>query len=372
MAKFLPILIKKIMGNISANKLYQSLNKKEDIVLLDVRKPQFFSAWHIPGSMNIPLSLLDQRAKSLSKNRKIITICNHGVSSQYAANFLKEQGFNVEKLDRGLSAWNNIYDVSRVLLSGPSSVKVYQIKRLGKGCLSYVVQFKNEKAFIFDPSRHIDYYIDFIEKKNLKVIAVCDTHVHADHISGGFKLSKRLKVPYLLPKKSKSSIPYEAIEDILPEKSEAKIKIIETPGHTVESLCIIIDDAYILTGDTLFIKSVGRSDLGTNIKENASLIYKSITQKLFNLGNKLIVLPGHSPRQMLPGSPAIAESLGDVKRNNFISKFRSAKVFMKTLSESSLPTPPNYKLIKKINRTGKIEFEDLDELELGENSCAAN
>jgi len=357
--------------NMSPAELLQKLRAHETPLLLDVRDPAEFQSWHIPGSKNISAASLSEKTSKLPKDKEIIVICSRGISSKNAADTLSKLGFNSKILEEGLKGWNATYDAVQVQPFAQSSVEVFQIKRLGKGCLSYVVVLNDKgSAIIIDPAQHIQYYIDYLSEHNLKLLATADTHVHADHVSGARALAEQMSVPYFLPKKSTVSFPFHPLENEFEEIVGEKVKIIETPGHTKEGVCVMLGNSFIFTGDTLFIESVGRSDLRQNIRDNAKLLFLSVTEKIFTLDDSLLVLPAHNQEPMLPGEPPCVATLGDIKKTNEINKFATAEEFAGFTDEHPSPTPPNYTKIKEINLGREPGSEDFDELELGGNRCA--
>lgn len=110
-------------------------------LLLDVREPEEYEDWRIEESLNIPLGQLTRPAslRSLPRDTEIIAICAHGIRSAEAATFLKKKGFKAEHLAGGLSAWNKVHDIAPVILNNRDEVKLLQLRRVGKGCASYVI-----------------------------------------------------------------------------------------------------------------------------------------------------------------------------------------------------------------------------------------
>jgi len=356
---------------ISLKSLFKKLKKGEKPFMLDVRSVSVFQSWHIPGSENIPLTELFKEAVDLPQNREIITICNRGNSAGSAAQILSKKGYNVKILEKGLKGWSTIHEAVSVQPLVPSSCKVYQIKRLGKGCLSYVITLSNSKsAMVIDPSHHVDYYIDYFNQNNLAPVAIIDTHVHADHISGGRMLSQQTSAPYFLPKKSKVSFLFRSLEDELTNIITENIHSINTPGHTKESVCVALEDSYLFTGDTLFIENVGRSDLGQDVENSAKLLYHNVVKNIFAQNEDMLVLPAHNQGAMLPGQSPYTATLGSIKKDNAICKFESADDFVTFIKQHTSSTPPNYRIIKEINQGNRQDEEDFDELELGGNQCA--
>lgn len=359
-------------ASISPQELFDKLKGRETLHLVDIRSKDEYTTWHIYRSINIPFNQLSQKTNLLKKEKEIVIICPNGVSSKKAAKILKNKGYMARYLKGGLFQWNKIFDIVKVVPIIHSPLDIYQAKRLGKGCLSYIIISKRDKqAVIVDPARHIKPYLNFIAEKGTSLAAVLDTHIHADHISGGKKLSQRQKVPYLLPEKSEVKFKFKSIEKFLAKiLKEEMIQVFATPGHTPESVSIALDKSFCLTGDTLFLESVGRSDLGENTEKAAEQLFSTIRKKLFDLEDDTFILPAHTEQPMTPG-PVIAATLRYVKRVNFVAKIRSEDKFVKKLLQEVPPPPESFKVIKEMNIKGrKKRGVNLDELELGDNRCA--
>lgn len=351
--------------------LYQKLKNHQNILLIDVRDPKDFEMWNIYQSVNIPLHKLIRKAKSLPKDREIIIICAKGNDSGRAANLLTNFGLNAVSLKDGLKAWNNVFDIVNVAPAKQSVLKVFQVKRLGKGCLSYFVVLPDKKStIIIDSTIHTSVYADFLKANKLKLRAVIDTHLHADHVSGGKILSKKFHVPYLLPDKSDVDFKFISLSKGLAKlMKKINFKILETPGHTPESVSIILDSRFIFTGDTLFLDSVGRSDLTEDSNNSARLLYESVVKKLFGLDEDIFVLPSHSSQSMVPG-PSMAATMRYVRRFNAIAQNKNVEAFIK-LQSNVIPPPDNYTKIKKLNTSGKLlSLKEVEILEFGHNFCS--
>lgn len=354
---------------ISAETLRDAFLRGERLTLIDVRSQEAFAGFHIPGSRNIPSADLDGTLALLRQEKNIITVCNRGNSSGVAADKLIENGITAKVLKGGIKAWNALYDVSEVKPLNLTRVRVFQFKRLGKGCLSYIVSFPNSDAIVIDPGQHIQVYEDYLKQHNVKPVAVLDTHIHADHLTGGIKLAERCHIPYMLPHGSRAAVSYTELQQSLPNLLSVPVAVVHTPGHTSESVSLMIDGAYLFTGDALFLETVGRSDLGQSSAGNASEQFRVITEKLFHLDSNLMVLPAHAQHSILPGEQAVAKPLAEVKRVNQINNFSSAQEFEQFVLSHPVATPPNFEMIKELNREGKSTDEP-DELELGANRCA--
>src|SRR5690606_12885959 len=171
---------------------------------------------------------------------------------------------NVSYLEGGMKSWSEYLEPVKVAdLTGGG--ELYQFVRIGKGCLSYAVLSDGEAALV-DTSRMIDQYESFLQAKNVKLLHTIDTHLHADHISGGRALAEKYGATYHLPPKDAGEVTfaYEKLEegkDISVGKERIVVQPIYSPGHTIGSTSFIIDNRFLLSGDILFIESIGRPDL---------------------------------------------------------------------------------------------------------------
>ncbi len=182
---------------ITPKELKQELDHGQSPVMIDVRSPEEYEGWHIPGSRNIPLHDFTEEAFSfLPTGKEIITICLHGIRSEKARQALAQKGYHAKSLQGGMVAWNSVYDVCEV--PGRSQISLLQFRRIGKGCLSYMVMGEHE-AVVIDPNADIQIYRDESEKRGVKIVAVLDTHLHADHVSGGSALARQTDARYVAP-----------------------------------------------------------------------------------------------------------------------------------------------------------------------------
>ncbi|MGQ0535529.1 MAG: rhodanese-like domain-containing protein, partial [Methanobacteriota archaeon] len=147
-------------GPVSPEELKRRLDARDEIVLLDVRTPEEFADWHIRGAWNVPLHELASRVSEVPKGREVVTVCAHGVRSGRAAAFLSKAGFRARNLRGGMVGWNAVYDVA-VVPVGDSlrKTEVLQFRRVGKGCLSYLVAGGGE-AVVVDATVDIDVFLE--------------------------------------------------------------------------------------------------------------------------------------------------------------------------------------------------------------------
>jgi len=172
----------------------------------------------------------------------------------------------------------------------------------------------------------LDEYEAFAASKHMAITHVIDTHIHADHRSGGRALAKRTDAKYCLHESAKFQLSFEPLRDgQLIDLGNTRIQVLHTPGHTPESVCLLVTDFksgedpwFVVTGDTLFVGAVGRPDLPGHARENAGQLYDSIHKKLFSLPDEIEIYPGHfsgsSCGAGMSGKPS--STIGHERRRN--------------------------------------------------------
>jgi glyoxylase-like metal-dependent hydrolase (beta-lactamase superfamily II) len=149
--------------------------------------------------------------------------------------------------------------------------------------------------------RDVATYADFAATKGMQITHVIDTHVHADHRSGGASLARHVGANYYLHESADIALPFSPLRDgQVIELGNTSATVLHTPGHTPESVCLVVTDRrrgddpwFVLTGDTLFVGAVGRPDLPGQARRNAGELYDSIHAKLLVLPDSLEIFPGH-------------------------------------------------------------------------------
>jgi glyoxylase-like metal-dependent hydrolase (beta-lactamase superfamily II) len=153
-----------------------------------------------------------------------------------------------------------------------------------------------------DPqARDVDAYLQFAAGKRMSITHVIDTHVHADHRSGGLALARRANARYCLHEAAAVSVPFTPLHDGEEiELGNTRVSVLHTPGHSPESICLLVKDLrrgpdpwFALTGDTLFVGAVGRPDLPGRARESARDLFASLHTKLLTLPDDLEIYPGH-------------------------------------------------------------------------------
>lgn len=204
------------------------------------------------------------------------------------------------------------------------------------------------------------WFIDEAQKANVSIQYVIDTHIHADHYSGGRALAEALGVPYALHESAQSLLNF-AIEPLhdnqLLDVGNVIVKVLHTPGHTQESICLLVTDKrrgdepwFVITGDTLFVGATGRPDLAGREQEMAGVLFDSIHTKLLTLPDELEIFPGHQAGSLcgagLSGKPS--STLGFEKRwNAALSLDKNA--FIEQLVNNIPPRPTDMDTIVAAN-----------------------
>jgi glyoxylase-like metal-dependent hydrolase (beta-lactamase superfamily II) len=175
--------------------------------------------------------------------------------------------------------------------------------RFETGCASYLFGCAGHgRCAVVDPfEEEVDAYLSFAESKKMKITHVLETHVHADHRSGGRALAARAGAAYGLHRSATVDFDFLRLDDGQEiELGNTRVRVLHTPGHTPEGVSFVVTDLrrgtdpwFVLTGDTLFIGAVGRPDLPGRARENAAELYDSVHQKLLTLPDYVEVLPAH-------------------------------------------------------------------------------
>ena len=186
-----------------------------------------------------------------------------------------------------------------------------------------IIDEKNRNSIIVDPSWDLDIIFDFLNKNKLDNEFIINTHSHFDHVLGNEQVVKTTGAKIIQHKASPLKKDIEVNDDELIKFGDSQIKIIHTPGHSGDSICLIINDKIILTGDTLFVGSCGRIDLPGS---DPIQMYYSIYNKLINLDENLTVYPGHHY-----GSTKTS-TLRDEKKSNFVFKFHNREEFLRYMN----------------------------------------
>ncbi|MFP9193628.1 MBL fold metallo-hydrolase [Natrialbaceae archaeon A-CW1-1] len=383
-----------MVSQISTAQLAERIDSGESFALIDTRLEDSYDGWHINGSANVPFHPDDglseddlDRVEAAADGQPVVAICGKGLTSAPFAFALEDHGYDVTVVKGGMEDWSTVYEVVPVETATDDLV-VVQLQRRAKGCLGYVIGSKRAgEAVVVDPTRQTDRFKVVAQEAGLTIDRVLDTHVHADHISGGATLAGELEVPYHLGEHATDravEYDYEPLADgetISVGDVEIEVTTLHTPGHTTEMVNYLVDGEILLTGDTLFVESVGRTELqfgDEDASEGAALLYESLHETILELPDDTLVLPGHvsvaADGTYAVGSPGetIGAHLGTLREELELLGL-SEDEFVERLTENAPEKPANYEQIIAIN-TGSEAPDDENEateLETGPNNCAA-
>ncbi|HVM93714.1 MAG TPA: rhodanese-like domain-containing protein [Terriglobales bacterium] len=244
------------------------------------------------------------------------------------------------------------------------------------GCLahaSYLLGSAGEAAVV-DPQRDVDQYVEAAQKQGLQIKYIFETHLHADFVSGHRELAARTGAQIVLSREAAATFPHLAVGDgTILRVGKLKIEVLTTPGHTLESICLVVTDEEkteqpwaVLTGDTLFIGDVGRPDLSPTHTpvQLAGMLYDSLHAKLMTLADNVTVYPAHGAGSLC-GRNMRAErfsTIGTERLTNYALQIKSREEFVRQMT-SNLPARPDYFLEDAaINRAGAPALSELPAL----------
>jgi len=369
------------------------------VSILDVRDRGEYEAWHVDGprvtSEQIPHVRFVQAeikgtvadlAPDLSE--PIVVVCGEGKASAYVAELLTAAGADAANLAGGMDAWADLLVAAEVPTDGAAAVRQYQ--RPSSGCLGYLVVDDGEAAVV-DPLRAFaDRYAADAAELGAELRYAIDTHVHADHVSGVRAVAERTDAEVVLPAGAADrglAVDATLVDDDerLP-LGETALRALRAPGHTREMTAFVVGGSgrgqgtadgadVLLTGDSLFLRSVARPDLEDGVDgapELAALLHGTLTERFANLSDDVVVAPGHHDAATTAAeSGAYAARLGDL-RASVAALSMDADAFVDHVLSAMPPRPNNYQRIIATN-LGREHVDDREafEMELGPNNCAA-
>lgn len=373
---------------ISAHDLALQLDVGVPVQVLDIRVPErvaqaavTFGATldfrALPAAQIYGLSSLE--SLRLDRGSPVAVMCGHGNSSRQATLFLRENGYAAYSVTGGMAAWDTVY-LARRLSPTPAVQHVVQLDRVGKGALSYVLVSDGD-AVVIDPGRHLERYDTILRELGATPAAVVDTHMHADYLSGGRAAAQRWGVPYFLHPEDACS-PYDGAEGRIAYQAlaegdtvafgHATLRVAHVPGHTLGSIALIADESLALTGDFLFVQSVGRPDLGGQRDAWARLVWQSLERARREWPGDLLVLPAHyAGERERRADRSVAARFDVVTAINEAAAIPDERAFLAWVAAHTPPPPDSYRMMKLAN-LGLIDVSEADAevLEFGPNQCA--
>lgn len=366
---------------IDAADFERELRQHRPLVVLDTRPPEAYAEYHLDAAgadlRNVPEDLVDADpdavVESLPADRPLRIICTSGRSSARVAATLLEHGRDAVSVRGGLVDWSSLLVAGEVDVEGP--VRIVQLRREARGCLSYVIASGGE-ALVVDPTRDLDAYVDAARGLGAEITRVFDTHVHADHVSGARALARRTGATlHLSAEALRRGVVYPiqpAVDGDLLLLGAIELRVVALPGHTTDMTGLLIGEAALVGGDSLFADSVARPDLedgDDGAPAAARVLHRTLSDVIGPLPDDTVLLPCHYPGGRLAGP--LAPTLGEVR--TVVPELRLDTDAFVDHVVSELPAKPANFLAIISQNLGTSDGRDVDvsTLELGANRCAA-
>jgi glyoxylase-like metal-dependent hydrolase (beta-lactamase superfamily II) len=362
-----------VADRISVRELQNLIDAGQPVNIVDVRSSADVD-WAIPGSTHVDAydALKSGRIGPLAELNfapgPVVTVCGVGETAAIATRLLRARGVEASTLEGGMRAWSLAWNIAEGTIG---DCDIVQVRRTGKGCLSYIVASRAE-AVVIDASVDPDVYTRLLAERGCRLVAVVDTHIHADHLSRSRLLAQITGADLFMPAQGRVQYPFRSLDDAsLIQFGSAELVAVRTPGHTSESTTYVLNSRVAFTGDTLFLSGVGRPDLegrgGEDARRNARLLYESI-DRLRKLPSDTLILPGHVSDPILFDHRLLATSVGTILDTVALLRM-DVDAFAETIVSRIPPTPPNHLQIVELNERGEFP-DDPSELEAGANRCA--
>jgi glyoxylase-like metal-dependent hydrolase (beta-lactamase superfamily II)/rhodanese-related sulfurtransferase len=374
-----------VAESITPLELFRAIAEGQISEILDVRNTDEFEASQVEGSQPVPTRnvpvyrVMEELAEEADRTREdAVVVCGQGNGSQLVTEEFEALGLRTRSLAGGTDAWNRLL-VPCEIEELPGTVRVWQFQRPSKACLSYVVGVPGERCIIVDPTRQPQPYLDLASEHGMEVTHVVDTHVHADHISGGPVLAAELGVEYHLPPEDCGGVvpfpnrPLKDGEVLDLGSAEVKVMSMHLPGHTPGTIALLVSDLVLLVGDTIFVRGLGRPDLTGSAEELARDLFRSVHDRLRPLPPETIVAPAHwSSSEEINHDGLVVTTLADVFTATLLNEEAMEK-FVEEIVTSLPAAPGSYDTIRLVN-AGKVAppEDEVDVLDLGRNQCAAS
>lgn len=376
---------------VEVGELLPRLDRGDALLLLDVRNEDEYEAWKLEArrpveTLHLPyfdfIEDPDAALARVPRGRELVVLCAKGGSSELVVDMLGEAGVAARNVAGGMIAYGGYLDPVPLPLAAGEAARyaLFQVNRRGKGCLSYVI-VSGAEAVVVDPSRDAEWYAAFAFRHGARVVRVLDTHVHADHVSGGPELARRTGAPYFVC----AGAGFELRQAVTPLADGQRIaiggargvsieaRVIRTPGHTPGSTSFLVDGRYLLTGDTLFVAGVGRPDLGGHVEAWGRDLFESLHRRLADVPDDARVLPAHySGASEISAEGVVWGRLGALRAAVPELQLATAEAFVAAVRDAVKEPPAAYARIIEVNLGAPAAEEQLSEWELGKNQCAVH
>jgi glyoxylase-like metal-dependent hydrolase (beta-lactamase superfamily II) len=367
--------------------LVAALARGDTLQVVDVRAPERVSSGRldvVPPEryVNLPGSRLraldDLAGTGIAGGLRTIVVCGRGNDSRLGAAHLRSLGIEAYSLRGGMAAWMDAL-VPREVEPPAALDRLVQFDRVGKGSLTYLLVSGGD-ALVVDPPRHADAVLEVARNAGARITGVADTHVHADYVSGASALARMLGVPYHLHP-ADNCYPFDGTPGRLAvtpladgstiRLGRATLEARHNPGHTEGSTSLALPGAIVLSGDFVFVESVGRPDLAGRADAWARLLWDSLVRAKTRWAPDELVLPGHYSNAGERRSDGIvAARFRDLLASNTALGIEDRTAFL-AWAGAPAHVPPNYPVLKAVNAGLRTVGEDeATELDIGRNECA--
>lgn len=371
----------------TANQLFDWINEGPDFVLLDVRNEKDFANWSVEGPrffpyINIPyfnfMEDVQGSVARIPKGQKVRIVCAKEGSAKYVAELLCQNGFDdVGYLQQGIVGWGNAL-VPKKVTPKDCPYTLYQFIRPGKASCSYML-ISGREAMVFDPARNIKAYLAMAGEHGCTIIRTFETHRQADYISGSPALAQEAGCVITVPPADfeGAAFPYEPVTDgqvFTFAQGGPEVRALHTPGHTLGSTSYLIGNTYLLSGDTVFINTAGRPDLGGKWEAWARELYLTLMLRLRPLADDIMILPGHyTSWNEANCAQLFTERLGTLRDTVIAFRLPNEKKFAEFIQDNMRPQPGVYAEIRRVNGGWlNVTPEEADTMDLGKNECGAS
>ncbi|KXF50132.1 MBL fold metallo-hydrolase [Rhodococcus sp. SC4] len=371
--------------NITSTELFREIQAGTVTEILDVRSTDAFRAGKVEGPRPVPTRhvpvyrVMEELEEQAAATREgAVIVCGQGNGSELVAEEFEALGVRTRSLAGGTDAWNRLL-VPVEITELPGDVRVWQFQRPAKACLSYLVGVPGGNAVIVDPTRSPEPYLELAQVHDMAVTHVVDTHVHADHISGGPAVAARLGAEYHLPPEDAGGIvpfpnrPLKDGDQLDLGSAVVRAMTMHLPGHTPGTTALLVSETVLLVGDTVFVRGLGRPDLTGQADELARDLFRSVHERLRPLDPRTIIAPAHwSTSEEINADGLVTTTLEEVFTATLLNE-RAIERFVEQIVSSLPAAPQAYDTIRRVN-AGQITpgDDEIEVLDVGRNQCAAS
>jgi len=327
-------------------------------------------------TLHVPVGQATETAGELAADlaTDTVVVCNRGLSARAVADALRAAGLDgAQVLEGGMRGWLHVLRAVPVE-TGVAGLEVRQIQRPGCGCLSYLVAAGGE-ALVVDPAPDTGFYLDLADELGARIVAVFDTHLHADHLSGARELAERAGAALHLPQPAiDRGVTYAGAVrpvsdgDVL-RIGGVEVRALALPGHTTDMTGLLVAGRALISGDSLFADGLARPDLQHGDPEGARAmartLHATLHERVLTLDGDTILLPGHD--HAVVRTEAVAPRLREVHERVAELSIEDPAQFAEEILADMPPRPANYAAVIDVN-AGRAPMDP--ELESGGNSCA--